>query len=708
MTVFRLVAALGLLLTVPAGDASAPRTQPGYGVVAFQRVDMASSIGVTGRETFLFAQAQQSCPGGGAAPAPTPVPVNSVPIVVESSVGEYFVLYARSDADAELWEIPVAVVRGEAGTTTLTENVATLPVERYRVEKYLISDPADIDGDCEDDIAELADPAAGNPVNSASLPDPADGAVSIPDLDAFLNMGASVDTRTAARFLLLEIDSDRPSLYFVNHGAHRNHESFLTEALGLKVFRYIPGTVWYAPQLVAPDGTAGAWYIQVLVSMSVREMELLHALVAASIPTLSNNLYVHFPNLVLSRFQGDRMMYEQSRIEVVFDEDVSPDPGHALLNPGVGYGRLRVLDADSRPHPREIAIYETVPNELPRVAGIVTTARQTPLSHVNLRSIQDGIPNAYIRDLLDDPETESLVGAYVRYEVTQDGWKLRAATLEEVEEHYRSSRPTRAQAPRRDLSETSITPLSDVAFGQWTAYGVKAANVAELGRLGFAEGTVPDGFAIPFYFYDAFMEHNGFHERVEGMLADEDFQSDFAVQDDMLDDLRDDIEDADTPQWILDALAAMHAQFPPDTSLRYRSSTNNEDLPGFNGAGLYDSKTQDPDETEEDGIDKSLKGVFASLWNFRAFAEREFHRINHTAAAMGVLVHPNYRDELANGVAVSFDPLNGRPDQYYVNTQVGEDLVTNPEAHSVPEEIVLFPDGSYRVRHLSNLAPAAK
>ena len=71
----------------------------------------------------------------------------------------------------------------------------------------------------------------------------------------------------------------------------------------------------------------------------------------------------------------------------------------------------------------------------------------------------------------------------------------------------------------------------------------------------------------------------------------------------------------------------MHATFPEGTSLRYRSSTNNEDLPNFNGAGLYDSKTQHPEETEEDGISKSLKQVYASLWNSRAFIERDFHRM---------------------------------------------------------------------------------
>ena len=78
-------------------------------------------------------------------------------------------------------ELPVLVKRGEAGTTTLAENVEAMPAERYRVEKYLIADPADIDGDCIDDITELGDPAGMSPLNPAPAIALSDGAVAIPD-----------------------------------------------------------------------------------------------------------------------------------------------------------------------------------------------------------------------------------------------------------------------------------------------------------------------------------------------------------------------------------------------------------------------------------------------------------------------------------------------------------------------------------------------
>ena len=83
-------------------------------------------------------------------PTAIEIAVSSVPIVVSSTTSDYFVLFANVDGN----DIPVQVKRGASGTTILEENIKALPASDYRVEKYAVAEPADVDGDCLDDLAD--------------------------------------------------------------------------------------------------------------------------------------------------------------------------------------------------------------------------------------------------------------------------------------------------------------------------------------------------------------------------------------------------------------------------------------------------------------------------------------------------------------------------------------------------------------------------
>ena len=649
----------------------------------------------------------QTCPDADAPPTPAEVAVTAVPIVVTSTTADYFVLYASHDVNGETVEYPVQVKLGEEGTTTLAENVAPLPVERYRVEKHLVADPADVDGDCTDDITELNDLGRMNPVNNGVAVELGDGAAAIPNQETFETLAyRSPSGLFYVKYIVIGIETDRPSVYFMNTNKFQRHEDFLRAILvdSQGDFR---STIIYDPEFVAPDGSLGFFrFSNFRLPKSFSYMERTYTLLAGSMPLVKDNLALWIHNHVLPTVQDDIPLYEESRINVVFDEDVFGDTEFMALNPGEGFGLLRSLDPDERPNSRDIVIYETLPNELPRVAGIISTVPQTPLSHVNLRALQDSIPNAFIADALEDDTVSGLIGSYVHYAVTETGYTIRAATQEEVDGHLRRLPPRRgpdaAERPHGDIDHRSqrdrLRRLGLLwrprrptwpCWGRWISRrgpsptGSPCLSTSTTSSWSTTNSTTTSGRCWP----------------------TPTSRTDYDTKADKLKDLRKKIKKAETPEWIETALTEMHTEFPEGTSLRYRSSTNNEDLPGFNGAGLYDSKTQHPEETEEDGISKSLKQVYASLWNFRAFIERDFHRVDHLAAAMGVLVHPNYSDELVNGVAVSVDPAYGTDGTYYVNSQVGEDLVTNPDAHSVPEEVLLYSDGTYSIAALSNQVP---
>ena len=649
------------------------------------------------------ALAQDACPDDFDA-TPTEVTVEAVPIVVTSTTDDYFVLYATFELFGATRLVPVQIKRGEAGTTTLSQNVGPLSPERYRVEKYQIADPGDADGDCIDDLTELAEFGRLNPLNHAPAIAPELGALGISDLASFGTLANLNHGKSYINYVLIDVKSQPPAVFFTNTKTYPSYVDFLARIGRHSDPETRAGSLTYDADLRAPNGTQGIFYFSVgPYTQFLSLARATHSLLAAHMPLLTDNLAWHIENGRLRSLQSELEALRESPINLVFDNDLQLGRVVAVPNTGTSFGRLVVAHPNSRPDARDIVIYLSLPDVLPQVAGAILALPQPALSPLARQARQDSIPLAYADDPLGDPRVGSLLGQPVKFVVSEYGWELFAATTEEVDAHYDSLPPPPDQTPIRDLARTAIAALTEIGFDDWPAFGVKAANLGELAELGLPDGTVPSGFAIPISFYDEFMKAHGFYGRIEQMLGDSGFQASEDTQAQRLTELRTSILAAQSPSWIVEALNAMYAQLPQDRAISYRSSSNAPAWPDFGGARNQDSYVQDPGAIEVDGIDRPMKQLFASHWSFDAFRERELHGIDHLASAVAVLVHASHSDASASGAAVSLDPISDRPGTYYVNAQPGAQWDTQSAVHSVPEALLIDPENGAHILTTSGL-----
>jgi len=142
-----------------------------------------------------------------------------------------------------------------------------------------------------------------------------------------------------------------------------------------------------------------------------------------------------------------------------------------------------------------------------------------------------------------------------------------------------------------------------------------------------------------------------------------------------------------------------------EVMVRFRSSSNAEDALGFNGAGLYQSTSVcladendadsigpsrcDADKSNEHDLCRGLRDVYASLWNAKAYEERDWYGVDHRRVAMGILVDTRSKNERANIVAFSGNPLAENDDRFLVNAQLGELDVVSADPGVWPEKVLL-------------------
>ena len=425
-----------------------------------------------------------------------------------------------------------------------------------------------------------------------------------------------------------------------------------------------------------------------------------------------------FREIASNTYFGDELLFHPTSVSVEAQAELLPDDipiittdelfagiTYQPLNLATSMGQMRFMTLEdlevAPPGFREIGVLDAVPNDISVVAGIITAQFQTPLAHINVLSQNRGTPNMALRGAYENEELLALEGKWVELIVGATDWSVREVSLEEADAWWEEHKPEPLDIPPMDTSVEALTPIEDivdVSTGDLSGelalaipiFGGKASNFSVLAQVG-EEVHTPKAFAIPVAHYNRFMEQNGFWDEVDVMLADEEFLGDGATRKARLEQLRDDMKAAPVDEDLLATVTDYLNTNYPNTRMRFRSSTNAEDIGGFNGAGLYTSKSGDPNDPDYP-IEDALREVWASTWSLRAFEERSYYSIEQRNIGMATLCHRSFPDEEANGVAITrniFDATGLEP-AFYVNVQFGGESVVLPDTGVTTDRFLYY------------------
>ncbi|MFJ7905592.1 PEP/pyruvate-binding domain-containing protein [Kitasatospora sp. NPDC096204] len=401
----------------------------------------------------------------------------------------------------------------------------------------------------------------------------------------------------------------------------------------------------------------------------------------------------------------------ESEIPRVLSHELYSAASFVPLNPGTAHGRLRVFRSEEEyradPEPLEwydIVVMPRVPEDIPRVSGIIHTEHTTPLSHINVMAAGWRIPNAVGIGAVDRIDRAALAGRWVNYRVEADGEDLRLEAAEPGDPG--EARPTPSAdlvtVDRPDLTPTPVTALSELREGDHVRFGTKAANLGELTHLlqhgsprwlGFYQvprppradllrylarqldlpedtdeaelnaaarllvkeyAHVPRGVVLPFSLQQRFLDSSErLREAVDRLAA--------ALGDgtprieELCLDVQRLIRDTPLPDPIrteIDRAVDRHLYGAPLQVVR--SSSNAEDLAGFSAAGLYESVAN---VSGTDALLDAVREVWASLFSPRAVLLRRQAGIPLDHCRMAVIVQEQV-GATVGGVLVTCNPLS--------------------------------------------------
>ena len=509
----------------------------------------------------------------------------------------------------------------------------------------------------------------------------------------FDSISVTYDAHTpyALPHVMIVIDrKDGNKIYYVNKKRYSFHKDFvngtyLSLERGREFFqnnylnanrRFILGTLAY--QMPVKRWTFEFWEGDLIPAEQIQ--------VAYDVINKSFFAPVAFKPNSLRQEEATRSLAGMERI---LQSDIAKEQVYQALNVAKGLGRIHIiakLDDHVEIGSNEILVLDEVPVQLPPVAGIITSQPSTPLSHINLLAKGWGIPNAYIKNAKD--LLKQYDGWWVSFETQREKYSIKRADMNQLREYQRrQSERLDVMKPRFNLSETRLLSLAQQRSRSSLSFGGKSANLGEVLNARLPGIVVPNGFTIPFYYYDEFIKENKLDDTIFGLLNDQKFVHDPAYRREKLVQLRQTIESADFDPDLRKLVLEKVRQEYAGKGLFVRSSSNSEDLPNFSGAGLY---TTVPNVRGDEALIDAIRKVWASLWNFEAYEARERAGVDHSKIFMAVLLQEGINSE-SSGVMISTDPFDtDNKGAIYISAKRGLGIKV-VEGQRIAEQIIFRP-----------------
>lgn len=400
----------------------------------------------------------------------------------------------------------------------------------------------------------------------------------------------------------------------------------------------------------------------------------------------------------------------KEKLPRIFSHELHAAADYIPLNPGKVRGRVRTfhshdeyLEGRSSLEWYDIIVMERVPDDIPRLSGIINATHTTPLSHTNVLAHGWQIPNCVQVGIFDKLKSHEWMEYSVELDSVQVGllpvseppaselsrpaWVLQRIVLEE---------PETVNVPIAELEQLRLTDRF--------RYGTKAAHLGELihllehgserllgfyrirrppranllpyiGKyLGLSELEaqdssllnrraieflrqtirVPRGIALPFSLNQEFLETSAKIQQMLGKLKMA-LELNAREIEPLCLTLMNMIRNLRMPDRMRESIDSVIANnLAGVSSFVVRSSSNAEDLESFSAAGIYESLNH---QTTAENIFQSIKEVWASLVSPRSVRLRQEVGISLDDCWMGVIIQEEMPARLG-GVLVTTNPLN--------------------------------------------------